>query len=142
MVCYSLKDNHVFYKLLNYIYMCVCRRDRMKAIIKIIRIKNSQSPTKAQAEENYSKLTKVKTNLFNKIYIMKSSIFELRTTTRENNMLPLNLHPILMLFNFGKLGVWDIVVPYLYKNKTIITDLYILVGSLSIWNAYQQKKYI
>ena len=44
---------------------------------------------------------------------MKSTILKLRSTTRKSKELARNFHRILMPLNFCKLGVGNIIIPYL-----------------------------
>ena len=54
--------------------------------------------------------------LLNKINVVKSSMHELSTTTREGQELTSNLNPILMTFDLCQFWMRDIVIPYLKDN--------------------------
>lgn len=60
-----------------------------------------------------------KTNLLDEINVMKGAILKLSPTTRKSKVITINLNPILMPFNIGKLGVGNIIVPYLQISHKI-----------------------
>lgn len=54
-------------------------------------------------------------HLLYEIYIMKSTTLELSSTTRKSKIFTSNFDPILMSLNLSKLGMGNIVVPYLQQ---------------------------
>lgn len=54
-------------------------------------------------------------NLLYEINIVQSAMLELGSPTREGKVFTTNFYPILMSFNFCKLCMGNIVVPYLEK---------------------------
>lgn len=57
--------------------------------------------------------------LLYEVNIMKCPVFKLGSTTRKSKVLSSNFHPILVALNLSKLGVWNIVIPYL-QDKNLI----------------------
>lgn len=55
--------------------------------------------------------------LLNKVNIMESTVLKLGPTTWESEVFSRNFHPILMPLKLCKLGVGNIVVPYLQGNS-------------------------
>lgn len=49
--------------------------------------------------------------------VMKSTMLKLCSTTRKSKELASNFHPILMPLKFCKLGVGNIMIPYLKENS-------------------------
>jgi len=57
--------------------------------------------------------------LFYEVNVMKCPMFKLGSTTRKSKVVSRNFYPILVALNFSKLGVWNIVIPYL-QDKNLI----------------------
>jgi hypothetical protein len=59
---------------------------------------------------------KVKRAYFlNEINVMKSTIYELSSTARKREVFTSNFNPILVSLNLCKLGVGNIIIPYLHQ---------------------------
>jgi hypothetical protein len=56
--------------------------------------------------------------LLNKINVVKSSMYELSSTTREGQELPSNLNPVLMTLDLCQFCMRYIVIPYL-QDQTL-----------------------